>query len=149
MVDMDSPQRVVTSFLTWNKIQDGVGRHFEKKENVHNSAAIWDIFTKFGMLVAMDSPQHPRMSFLGYSKIQDGGWLPSWKTENRNILAAVWAIVTKFGMMVDRTVRNVPWRHFWGVTKAKMAAGRHFEKRKMSITPSLFELSSPNLVYWS
>ena len=29
-------------------------RHFEKKENLHNSAAIWDIFTKFGVLVAMD-----------------------------------------------------------------------------------------------
>ena len=53
-----------------------------KKENVHNSDAIWDIFTKFGMLVAMDSPQRPQMSFLGYSKIQDGGRPPFWKMEN-------------------------------------------------------------------
>jgi len=63
------------------------GRHFEKKENVHNSAAIWDIFTKFGVLVTMDSSQRPRPPF--------------WKTENRNISAAVWVIVTKFGTMVD------------------------------------------------
>jgi len=38
VVDMDSPQRAVMSFLTGNKIQDG-GR-FEKKENLHNSAAV-------------------------------------------------------------------------------------------------------------
>ena len=73
----------------------------KKKENVHNSAAIWDIFTKFGTLVALDSTQRPRMSFLGYSNIQDGGRAPFWKTENRNISAAVSAIVTKFGKMVD------------------------------------------------
>jgi len=77
------------------------GRHFEKKENVHNSAAFWDIFTKFGLLVAMDSLQRPRMSLLGYNKIQDGGRRPFWKTENRNNSAAVWNIVTKFGTMVD------------------------------------------------
>jgi len=72
MVDMDSPQRAVTSFLTCNKIQDGGRPPFWKKENVHNSAAIWDIFTKFGTLVAIDSPQRPPMSFLGYNKFQDG-----------------------------------------------------------------------------
>jgi len=32
------------------------GAILEKKENRHNSAAISDIFTKFGVLVAMDSP---------------------------------------------------------------------------------------------
>jgi len=31
-------------------------RHFEKKENLHNSAAIWEIFTKFSMLMAMEQP---------------------------------------------------------------------------------------------
>jgi len=84
-----------------NEIQDCGGRHFEKKENVHNSAAIWDVFTKFGVLVAIDSLQRPRVSFFGYSKIQDGGRPPFWKTENRNISAAVWAIDTKFGTVVD------------------------------------------------
>jgi len=71
------------------------GRHFEKKENVHNSAAIWDIFTKFGMLMALDSPQRPRMSLLGNNEIQDGGRPPYWKTENRNNSAIIWDIVTK------------------------------------------------------
>jgi len=47
------------------------GRHFWKKENIHNSAAIWDIFTKFDVQVVMDSPKRPVMSFLGYNKIQD------------------------------------------------------------------------------
>jgi len=51
------------------------GHHFEKG-NVHNSATVRDIFTKFGMLVAMDSPQRPWTSFLGYNKIQDGGRPP-------------------------------------------------------------------------
>ena len=76
------------------------GRHFEK-DNRHNSAVIWDIFTKFGMLMAMGIPQRPRMSFLGYNKIQDGGQPYSWKTENRTNSGAVWDIVTKFGTMVD------------------------------------------------
>jgi len=121
---MDSPQRAVTSFLTSNKIQDGGRPPFWKKENLHNSAAIWDIFTKFGVLVAMDSPQRPIMLLLGYTKIQDGGQPPFWKTENRNNSAAIWGIVTKFGVVVDVdspqravtslglglwTARNVPW----------------------------------------
>jgi len=37
------------------------GRHFEKEKNRHYSAAISDIFTKFGVLVAMDSAQRPVM----------------------------------------------------------------------------------------
>jgi len=69
------------------------GSHFEKKENRHNSAAISDIFTKFGVLVAMDSRQRPVMSFLGYNKIeeqiQDGGRPPSWKISNGHISAKV------------------------------------------------------------
>ena len=69
MVDMNSPQRAVTSFLTSNKIQNGSRPPFWKKENLHNSAAISDIFTKFGVLVPMDSPQRHQMSFLGYKKI--------------------------------------------------------------------------------
>jgi len=52
------------------------GRHFEKKENRHISAAVSNIFTKFGVLVAMDCPQRPLMLFLGYNKIQDGGRPP-------------------------------------------------------------------------
>jgi len=63
MVDMDSPQRVVTSFLTCNKIQDDGRPPVWKTENLQKSAAIWDICTKYGVLVAMDSPQHPLMSF--------------------------------------------------------------------------------------
>jgi len=47
-----------------------------KKENVHNSDAFSDTFTKFGTLVAMGNPQRPRMSLLGYNKIQDGGRPP-------------------------------------------------------------------------
>jgi len=47
------------------------GHH--QKENLHKSAAIWDIFTKFGVLEAMDSLQRALMSFLGYNKIWDGG----------------------------------------------------------------------------
>jgi len=57
------------------------GRHFEKRKTRHNSAAILDNFTKFGVLVVMDSPQRP-LSFLGYNKIQDVGRTPFWKTEN-------------------------------------------------------------------
>ena len=42
---MDSPQRAVTSFWGYNKIQDGGRRHFEKAENRKISTAIWDVFT--------------------------------------------------------------------------------------------------------
>jgi len=40
---------------------------------------IWDIFTKFGVLVIMVSPQRTMMSFLGYTEIQNGGRQPFWK----------------------------------------------------------------------
>ena len=83
------------------------GRHFEKKqENVHNSAAIRDIFTKFGTLMAIDSSQRHRMSLLGYNKIQDGGPPPYRKTENRNNSATIWDIVTKFGL-IDKSLRCI------------------------------------------
>jgi len=52
---MDSPQHAVASFWIDSKIQDGGRPPFWKKENFRNSADIWDIFTKFGKLVAMDS----------------------------------------------------------------------------------------------
>ena len=94
------------------------------------SAAILDILSKFGVLMAMDIPQRPRMSLFGYSKIQDGGRPPFWKTENRNNSAAVWAIVTKFGKMVDMDIAQCAVTSFWPVTKSKMAEGRHFEKKK-------------------
>ena len=73
---MVSPQRAVTSLFTVNKIQDGSRPPFWKKENRHISAAVPDIFTKFGMLVAMVSPQRAVMSLLGYTKIQDDGQSP-------------------------------------------------------------------------
>jgi len=64
--------------ISWlDQIQDDGRPLFWKKENRQNSAAISDIFTEFGLLVAMDSPQRPLMSFLGYNKIQDGGRPPS------------------------------------------------------------------------
>jgi len=46
-------------------------RHFEKKENRRNSAAVSDIFAKFGVLVALHNLQRPVMSFFGFNKIQD------------------------------------------------------------------------------
>jgi len=79
-------------------------RHFEKKENIHNSAAIWVIFTKFGLLMVMDSAQRPRMALFGYNKIQDGGMPPYWKTEHRNNSPAVSDIVTKFSMTNNKII---------------------------------------------
>jgi len=58
-------------FLTCNKIQDGGWPSFRKKENRHNSAAIQDIFAKFGVLTAMHNLQRLMMSFVGYNQIQD------------------------------------------------------------------------------
>jgi len=141
-------QRTLTSFLCYNKSKMAAGHHFEKKtENRNNSAAIWGIVTKFGMLVDMDSPQRAVTSFLtgnniqdggrppfwkkkifinqplfqiihqiwyaawtarnvpdaflGYNKIQDDSWPPFWKTENRNNSAAIWDVFTNFGTQVD------------------------------------------------
>ena len=71
MVDMDSLQRALTSFLTCIKFKISACRHFEKKENSHNWAAISDIYAKFGVLVALHNLQRPVMSFFGYNKIQD------------------------------------------------------------------------------
>ena len=73
------------------------GRHFEKKENRHNSAAISDIFTKFGVLVAMDSPQCSLMSFFGYNKIQDQIQDGTWKVSISIIFATVRPIHFVFG----------------------------------------------------
>ena len=95
----------VTSFLTGNKNQDGGRPPFWTKENLHNSAAIWDIFTKFGVLEAMDSPQHGVMSFLGYNKIQDqiqdGGQPPSSKSSNGHISATLHPIHFMFVSRVN------------------------------------------------
>ena len=77
MVDIDSPQPAVTSFLASNKIQHGGRPPFWKKENRHNSAAIAAILTKFGALVAVVSPQRAVMALWGYNEIQDGGRPPS------------------------------------------------------------------------
>jgi len=41
------------------------GRHLEKKENCHISAAFCVIFTKFGVRVRTDSPQRAVTSFWG------------------------------------------------------------------------------------
>ena len=51
-----------------NQIQDGGRPPFLKKENVHNLAAVSDIFTKFGVLVAMDSPESPLCHFWAKTK---------------------------------------------------------------------------------
>ena len=93
---MDSPQRAVTSLLTGITIQDGALPPYWKKENNNrqNSAAISDIFTKFGALMAIGSPQRALMSFLGYTKIQDGGRPPFWKTEKRKNSTALWDVFT-------------------------------------------------------
>ena len=71
MVDMDSPQRAVTSFSTLSNPRWRPATILKKKENRHNSAAISDIFAKFGVLVAIHNLQRPVMSFFGYNKIQD------------------------------------------------------------------------------
>ena len=83
-----------------DQIQDGGRPPFWKKEIRHNSAAVADILTKFGVLVAVVSPQRAVVLFLGYNKIQDGGRPPIWKTENRNNSTNIWDIVIKFGMVV-------------------------------------------------
>jgi len=49
-----------------------VGRQLEKKENRHISAAFWDIFTKFGVLLDIGSPHRTLVSVLEYNEIQDG-----------------------------------------------------------------------------
>jgi len=71
-----------------------------KKENCNNSATIWAIVTKFGMVVDMDSPQRAVTSFLTCNKIQDGDRPPFWKMENRRNAAVIWVIVAKFGVLV-------------------------------------------------
>jgi len=79
-------------------------RHFEKKENIHNSAAIWVIFIKFGLLMVIDSAQRPRMWLFGYNKVQDGGILPYWKTDHHNNSPAVSDIVEKFCMTNNKII---------------------------------------------
>ena len=66
----------------------------------NNSAAIWAIVTKFGVVLDMDSPQRAVTPFLTCIKIQDFGRPPSWKKKNRHISAAFWDIFTKSGVRV-------------------------------------------------
>ena len=117
--------------------------NFSTKRN--NSAADWDIVSKFGKMEDMDSPERAVTPFLTFIKIQDGGRPPSWKKENRHISVAFWVIFTKFGVLVPTdSPQQKPWLHFGATTKSNMAAGRHFEKRKIAITRLPFELLSPN-----
>jgi len=53
--------------------------NFSTKRN--NSAAGWDIVTKFGTMVDMDSLQRAVTPFWTSNKIQDGGRPPFWKKE--------------------------------------------------------------------
>ena len=118
------------------------GRHFEKKENRNNSAAIWVIVTKFGVMVDMDSPQRAVTPF--FDLYQNPIWRPAaiLKKENRHNSAAVSDIFTKFGALVVIGSPQRAWRHFWAKAKSKMASGHHFEKRKIAKTRQLFEMSS-------
>jgi len=123
------------------------GRHFGKKENRHNSAAISDIFTKFGELVAMDSPQHAVMSFLGYKQNPRFGRPPFWKTENRNNSAAIRDIVTKFDKVVGMESPQPAETPF--LTCIKIQDGSRppiWKKIKIALTQPLFQIPSPNLV---
>ena len=54
-------------------IQDGGGRHFEKKLNGHNSAIFERICTKFDTDTENKVPGLPLPSELVSNKIQDGG----------------------------------------------------------------------------
>jgi len=165
MVDMDSPRRAVTPFLTYIKIKMAAGCHLEKGKSPYLSRflrhlyQIWCAGTygqsaacrdaKFYVMVDMDSSQRAVTPFLTCIKIQDGGRPPSLKKKNRHISAAFWDIFNKFGMRVptdspQRAVTN----HFGAKTKSKMATGRHFEKRKIAIIRPPFELLSPNLAWW-
>ena len=85
--------------------------NFPTKRN--NSAADWDIVTKFGKVVDMDSPQHAVTLFLTFVKIQDGGRPPSWKKENHHILAAFWDIFTKFGVQLPTDSPQRAVTSFW------------------------------------
>ena len=64
-------------FWSYNEIQDGGWPPFWKTENRNNSAAVWAIVTKFGV-VDMDSLQRAVTPFLTCMKNQDGGRTPSW-----------------------------------------------------------------------
>ena len=85
--------------------------NFSTKRN--NSAADWDIVTKFGKMVDMDSPQRAVTPFLTCIKIQDGGRAPSWKKENRHISAGFWDIFTKFGVRLPTDSAQRVVTSFW------------------------------------
>jgi len=85
-------QSVTCSDVIFDREQNPIWRPgaILKNENRHNSAAFWDIFTKFGVPLTMVSPLHAGTSFLAYDKIQDGGQKPFWKkTKNRNSSANI------------------------------------------------------------
>ena len=98
------------------------------------------------MVVDMDSLQPAVTPFLTCNKIQDGGRRPFWKKENRHISAAISVIFTTFGVLVAMVNPQRAVMSFLEYTK--MAADRHFEKRKIAITRPPFELLSPNLARW-
>ena len=69
-----------------------------KNLNRHNSAKIWRIGMKRGLMTHCDS-FWPNDGNNFIFKIQDGGRPPSSKSENRHILATVRPISTKFATM--------------------------------------------------
>jgi len=60
---------------------------------------------------------------------------------------APWRSEVKFNFFL-RLAWNRPTTPISWLNQSKMAAGRHFGKRKIAITQPLFQTSSPNLVRW-
>jgi len=100
------------------QIQDGGGPPFWKKENRNNSAAIWDIITKFGTVVDMDSPQRAVTSFwpVTKSKMAAGPHLKKKLSKTQPLFQIS---LPNLVCWWPGTARNVPWCHFSATTKSK------------------------------
>ena len=96
-------------------------------ENRNNSAAIWAIFAKFGVMVDMEVCNVPQRPFLTCVKIQDVGRPKSWKKENHHISAVVSDIFTKFGVLLVIGSPHHPLVSFLDYNKIQDGGRRHFE----------------------
>ena len=133
------------SNFTFVKIQDGGRPPFKNKQiNRHNSAALQDIFTKFGMQIDIGQL---RLPWCQISLRQNSRWRLSafWKF---NLMAITQALLHKFTQNLAQrekpTSSKQKYLQISLLWKSKMAAGSHFKNTLIVITRPPFKISSPN-----
>jgi len=113
----------------------------------NNSAAIWAIFTKFGVVVDMDSLQRAVTTIFDLYKNSRCRPAAILKKENHHISAVVSDIFTKFCVLLDIGIPHRPLVLFLDYNKIQDGGRRHFEKAEnRKILTAIWDVFTNSLV---